>query len=136
MLDHRHYGLAAGYVVVSVGAGFAAVWLATAIVRPGQDGLVSVWVWIGVALLGGVGAVARFVLDAAISARWDGDLPLGTLVINVSGAFVLGLLIGLDVMGNALLLAGRQRSALTPPSRPGCSRPTGSPSTARAGRRL
>jgi CrcB protein len=67
---------------------------------------VSVWVWIGVALLGGVGAVARFVLDTVISARWDGGLPLGTLVINVSGAFVLGLLTGLDLTGNALLLAG------------------------------
>ena len=33
MLDHDHYGLAGAYVVVSVGAGLAAVWLATAVVR-------------------------------------------------------------------------------------------------------
>jgi fluoride exporter len=67
---------------------------------------VSLWVWIGVALLGGVGAVARFVLDAVISARSGGELPLGTLTVNLGGAFVLGLLTGLNVVGNALLLAG------------------------------
>ncbi|MGH2868072.1 MAG: fluoride efflux transporter CrcB [Solirubrobacteraceae bacterium] len=33
MLDHDRCGLAAAYAVVSVGAGFAAVWLATAVVR-------------------------------------------------------------------------------------------------------
>ena len=33
MLDHHAYGLAAGYVVASVGAGLAAVWLTTALVR-------------------------------------------------------------------------------------------------------
>jgi fluoride exporter len=67
---------------------------------------VSLWVWIAVALLGGVGAVGRFVLDAVISARSDGELPLGTLTVNLSGAFVLGLLTGLHVVGNAMLLAG------------------------------
>ncbi|MGI9185368.1 MAG: fluoride efflux transporter CrcB [Solirubrobacteraceae bacterium] len=66
----------------------------------------SLWVWIGVALLGGAGAVARFALDAVISARSDGLLPLGTLTVNLSGAFVLGLLTGLNLGGNTLLLAG------------------------------
>jgi CrcB protein len=33
MLDHRAFGLAAGYVVGSVGAGLGAVWLTTALVR-------------------------------------------------------------------------------------------------------
>ncbi len=33
MLDHDQVGLAAAYATVSVGAGFAAVWLATALVR-------------------------------------------------------------------------------------------------------
>jgi CrcB protein len=67
---------------------------------------VSAWVWIGVALLGGAGAVTRFVLDAVISARWEGDLPLGTLAVNLSGAFGLGLVTGLGLAGNPLLLAG------------------------------
>jgi CrcB protein len=33
MLGHDRYGLAAAYAMVSVGAGFAAVWFATAVVR-------------------------------------------------------------------------------------------------------
>lgn len=33
MLDHDRYGLAAAYALVSVGAAFAAVWFATAVVR-------------------------------------------------------------------------------------------------------
>src|SRR5256885_12383047 len=33
MLDHRHYGLAAGYASASIAGGFAAVWAATAMTR-------------------------------------------------------------------------------------------------------
>jgi CrcB protein len=57
-------------------------------------------VWVGVALLGGAGALARFLLDAAVSERFGRDLPLGTFVVNVSGAFALG------VLGTGHLLAG------------------------------
>jgi fluoride exporter len=58
-------------------------------------------VWIGVALLGGFGACARFMVDSAVAVR---AFPLGTLVVNLSGAFLLGLLS--DVTGDAYLLAG------------------------------
>ena len=60
-------------------------------------------VWIGVALLGGVGACARFLVDGAVPAR---SFPLGTLVVNLSGAFVLGLLSAAGLSDDAYLLAG------------------------------
>lgn len=66
----------------------------------------SVGVWVGVGLLGGFGAVARFLLDAFISARRGRAFPLGTLAVNISGAFVLGLLTGLGLSTDVLLLAG------------------------------
>ena len=63
-------------------------------------------VWVGVALLGGAGAVLRFMLDGLIAARFAGDFPLGTFVVNISGAAILGLLVGLGFTGDRLLLAG------------------------------
>jgi CrcB protein len=62
--------------------------------------------WIGVALLGGVGALARFLVDRAISVRGDRTFPTGTLVVNASGALLLGALTGAALSGGALLLAG------------------------------
>ena len=47
------------------------------------------------ALAGGLGAVARFVLDGALSASRAWRYPVGTTVINLSGSFLLGLLTGL-----------------------------------------
>jgi fluoride exporter len=63
-------------------------------------------VWLGVAVLGGAGAVARFALDGAVSQRAGDEFPWGTLAVNLTGAFLLGLLTGLDLAGDALLLAG------------------------------
>lgn len=62
--------------------------------------------WVAVALLGGVGALARFLLDRAVSARGASTFPRGTLAVNASGALVLGALAGAAVPSDALLLAG------------------------------
>ncbi len=66
----------------------------------------SVWFWAGVALLGGAGACGRLALDTLISSRTTEELPLGTFAINISGALLLGLLTGLALEGDALVLAG------------------------------
>jgi fluoride exporter len=60
----------------------------------------------GIALLGGAGAVARFLLDAAVTARAGRAFPWGTLAVNLSGAFALGLATGAALGGDALRLAG------------------------------
>jgi CrcB protein len=66
---------------------------------------VSALVLAGVGALGGVGAVARLLLDGAVSARAGRGFPWGTLAVNLSGAFALGVLVGAAVSGDALRLA-------------------------------
>jgi len=62
--------------------------------------------WLAVGLLGGLGALARFLLDAVVSVNSPGRFPLGTLAVNLSGAALLGLLVGVSLHGDAYLLAG------------------------------
>lgn len=57
-----------------------------------------------VALGAGVGASARFVLDSLIKKLHSHWMPLETLLINVAGSFVLGLVINSG--GNTLLAVG------------------------------
>ncbi|MBV9314043.1 MAG: fluoride efflux transporter CrcB [Pseudonocardia sp.] len=62
--------------------------------------------WVGVALAGGAGALLRFLVDGQVSARVGRSFPYGTLVVNVSGAVALGLLIGMTLRPETVLLAG------------------------------
>jgi CrcB protein len=63
-------------------------------------------VWVAVALLGSLGALARYHVDTSVERRTALGFPLGTLVVNASGSLVLGFLTGHHVSGNALLLEG------------------------------
>jgi fluoride exporter len=66
----------------------------------------SAAVWAGVVVLGGVGAVLRFAVDRVVSQRLPGDFPSGILVVNLSGALLLGLLGGLGPTTTVAVLAG------------------------------
>lgn len=50
-----------------------------------------------VALAGASGAVARFLVDAALQDRLHPVVPMGTLVVNVIGSFVMGLVTGIMI---------------------------------------
>ena len=58
---------------------------------------------LGIGLFGAVGAIARFLLDGAVSAR--ASFPWGTLLVNLTGAFALGFVTG-KLSGDAQLLVG------------------------------
>ncbi|PRC45683.1 fluoride efflux transporter CrcB [Mycobacterium sp. ITM-2017-0098] len=68
--------------------------------------MTTVLVWVGVSVLGGLGAVSRLTVDRAISRRAGGSFPYGTLVVNVSGALLLGFLAGVALPPHLALLAG------------------------------
>jgi len=66
---------------------------------------VSVAVLAAVGALGGIGAIARFLLDGAVAGRLGRGFPYGTLVVNLTGSFALGVLVGAAVDGDAYRLA-------------------------------
>jgi CrcB protein len=62
--------------------------------------------WAAVFLLGGAGALLRFLVDGTVAGRLGRRFPYGTLVVNVSGAVLLGVVTGLTLDHDAALLAG------------------------------
>ena len=61
-------------------------------------------IMIGVA--GALGALARYLLGRFVTEKYGSQIPYGTLIINVSGALVIGLLFALA--GRQLISLGLQ----------------------------
>ena len=53
------------------------------------------WAFVAAALAGGIGAGLRYIVDVLVVGGRPGRLPLGILVVNISGSFALGVLTGL-----------------------------------------
>lgn len=66
----------------------------------------SVLAWCGLALAGGVGASLRYLVELEVSWRRPDELPLATLIVNLTGAALLGLLAGLGTGGTTLFVVG------------------------------
>jgi CrcB protein len=67
--------------------------------------------FLAVSLAGGLGAALRLVVDGVVRSRLRTTLPVGTLLINVVGSLLLGLVTGLAVaswlpVGWQLVLGG------------------------------
>jgi len=50
--------------------------------------------FIALSLAGGLGAGLRLLTDAWVRSRTTGNLPLGTVLINILGSFLLGIMVG------------------------------------------
>jgi CrcB protein len=55
---------------------------------------VTATIAVGLVLGGAIGAPARYLLDGFVQDHTEGAFPWGTLVINVSGSLLLGLITG------------------------------------------
>ena len=65
---------------------------------------------VGIAIAGAAGALSRYAVEGVVSRRMSGAFPWGTMVVNVSGAFLVGFLF--TVLAERLLVAPWLRSTL------------------------
>jgi CrcB protein len=54
---------------------------------------------------GAVGAVLRYVISGVIQRRTGSGLPLGTLIVNLGGAYLLGMVAAVDNLESSSTLA-------------------------------
>jgi CrcB protein len=67
---------------------------------------VSAAVLLAVGVLGGAGAIARFLLDGSVAGRLGRAFPLGTLAVNLTGSLLLGFVVGLALGDDAQRMVG------------------------------
>ncbi len=67
-----------------------------------MSALLAVAVGVG----GSAGALLRFTLDGQVSRLVGGALPVGTFVVNTTGALLLGVLVGLSPSSDLSRVAG------------------------------
>lgn len=68
--------------------------------------MIGVLAWVGVGVFGALGALARYRMAGTVTARLSTDFPAGTFVVNMTGGFALGLLTGLSLNADLLLVLG------------------------------
>jgi CrcB protein len=66
---------------------------------------------VGIGIAGALGAIARYGLEGLVSRRFGSAFPWGTFIVNVSGAFALGLVF--TVLTERFMFAPWVRSTLT-----------------------
>ncbi|HUR84439.1 MAG TPA: CrcB family protein [Solirubrobacteraceae bacterium] len=59
---------------------------------------------LGIGVLGGLASIARLLVAAAVDLRTAARFPFGILLVNVAGAFALGLAAGAGLSGDAYRL--------------------------------
>jgi len=59
-----------------------------------------------VVVCGGLGAIARFLVDTIVQSRRLGEFPMGTFILNTGGCLLLGLLVGLQAPHRATVVIG------------------------------
>ncbi|MBP2527286.1 fluoride efflux transporter CrcB [Rhodococcus sp. PvP104] len=59
--------------------------------------MITLWI----AFAGSAGAVSRFVLDGAIRTRRSTEFPWATVIINITGSLILGLVAGMVLFHGA-----------------------------------
>ena len=62
-----------------------------------------------IALGGALGSVLRFALNGLVSAQWGATFPWGTLLINVSGSFLIGFFATLTEPGGRVFASSNTR---------------------------
>jgi CrcB protein len=66
--------------------------------------------WLLIGVMGALGALARYGVSGIVQRRWQTTFPVGTLVVNLTGALGAGLLLGIvtgrSVPDLALVAAG------------------------------